>query len=60
MLPDVKTVLVKALDGIHDRDNWFLRDNVWNDNGRHGSGKSLVENEAKILIENVEKGVWKI
>jgi len=50
VLPTSKTVLVKVNDGLHDRDNWFLNDNVWKNAGKNGSGKSLVEHEAKALI----------
>lgn len=56
MLPDVSTILVKVKDGIHDKDNWFLDDNVWHNNGKYGSGKSLVEHEAKTLIDGACNG----
>ena len=56
IIPGVSTILVKAPDGIHDRDNWFMSDNIGDNNGKHGSGKSLVENEARILIEGACNG----
>lgn len=56
ILPKTETILVKALDGYHDRENWYLNNNIWNNNGKHGSGKTLVENEAKILIEGAKNG----
>ena len=56
LLPGIETILVGVLDGIHDRSNWYLKDNVWDNNGKHGSGRTLVENEAKILIEGACDG----
>lgn len=50
ILPKMKFILVKVKDGIHDRENWFLKDDIWENNGKHGSGRTLVENEAMILI----------
>ncbi len=50
-LPGIHTILVKAPDGIHDRDCWFKNDMVWGNNGKNGSGRTLVKNEAVILIE---------
>ena len=49
--------LVEAQDINHDRNNWYLNDNVWDNNGKHGSGKTLVENEAKLLIEGAQTGI---
>lgn len=57
VLPNTDTILVKVPDGMHDRDNWFISDNIWENNGKHGSGKSLVENEARILIEGACNGI---
>ena len=56
MIPGINTILVEAKDIIHDREHWHLNDNVWDNNGKHGSGKSLVENEAKVLIEGASNG----
>lgn len=52
MIPGINTILVSVLDGIYDRNKCFLNDNVWINNGKHGSGKSLIINEAKILIDS--------
>ena len=57
MLPGINTILVEAQDINHDRNNWYLNDNVWDNNGKHGSGKTLVENEAKLLIEGAQTGI---
>lgn len=57
MVPGINTILVKVLDGIHDRDTWFLSDTVWENNGKHGSGKTLVVNEANILINGACNGI---
>lgn len=56
IIPNVSTILVKAPDGNHDRNNWFMSDNIWDNNGKHGSGRSLVENEAHLLIEGACNG----
>ena len=56
IVPGISTILVKAPDGIHDRNNWFMSDNIWDNNGKHGSGRTLVENEARILIEGACNG----
>ncbi|MBR3230957.1 YdcF family protein [Candidatus Saccharibacteria bacterium] len=55
-LPGIQTILVKVPDGIHDRDNWFLNDMVFHDNGKYGSGKTLVVREAHALIDGAYAG----
>lgn len=52
MIPGINTILVSVLDGIYDRNKWFLNDNIWINNGKYGSGKSLIINESKILIDS--------
>ena len=56
IVPEMKLILVKVKDGIHDRENWYLKDNIWANNGKHGSGKTLVTNEAKILVNGAYNG----
>ena len=56
LLPGIQTILVKVKDGIHDRENWYLTQDVWQNNGKHGSGKTLVINEAKILVDGACNG----
>ena len=58
-IPGIHTILVKVLDGVHDRDCWFMNDMIWNNNGQHGSGKTLVINEANILINGAYNGELK-
>lgn len=58
-LPGIHTILVKVLDGVNDRDCWFKNDMIWNNNGKHGSGKTLVVNEANILINGAYNGELK-
>lgn len=48
--PNIRAILVSAKDTVNDSEVWFMHDNVWDNNGKHGSGKSLVINEAKILV----------
>ena len=55
-IPGIQTILVKAPDGIHDKNNWFLNDMVFYDNGKYGSGKTLVTREAYALIEGACAG----
>ena len=56
ILPGIHTILVGVLDGVNDRDKWFNNDNIWINNGKHGSGKSLVTNEANVLIKGAVNG----
>lgn len=56
LLPEMNLILIKVTDGIHDRDNWFLYENIWKYNGKHGSGKNLVVHEAKTLIKEASAG----
>lgn len=55
-LPNINLILVSVKDGIHDKENWLSHDNLWDNNGKHGSGKSLVTNEAKILVNGAING----
>ena len=56
IIPGIHTILVGVLDGVNDRDKWFNNDNIWINNGKHGSGKSLVTNEANVLIKGAVNG----
>lgn len=56
MFPRIDLILIKVTDGIHDRNNWFLHENVWKYNGKHGSGKYLIMHEAETLITEAYSG----
>ena len=56
IIQKMKLILVKVKDGIHDRENWYLKDDIWENNGKHGSGCTLVKNEAKILVNGACNG----
>lgn len=56
LLPEMNLILIKVTDGFHDRDNWFLHENIWKYNGKHGSGKNLVIHEAKTLVNEAFNG----
>ncbi len=49
-MQNINVSLVAAKDGFSDRDNWYLSDNSWN------SGRSLVTNEAGLLVKYAKEG----
>jgi uncharacterized SAM-binding protein YcdF (DUF218 family) len=56
LAPNIEPILISAKDNINDKEVWHMHDNVWNNNGKHGSAKSLVINEAKILVKGAIQG----
>lgn len=56
IFPEIDLILIEVTDGIHDRNNWFVHENVWKYNGKYGSGKNLVIHEAKTLVNEAFNG----